>query len=123
MSQRGFNLIEWSVKHPSAVLAFYTAVIVLAIWAVVAYLPRRMMPYIESPQIGIVTRVPGLSAEDMETYYTKPIEQRMTAIAGVRYIPQHDPGRLQHRGAGVSLWHGYAEKARRGAGADDHHAG
>lgn len=86
MSQRGFNLIEWSVKHPSAVLAFYTAVIVLAIWAVVAYLPRRMMPYIESPQIGIVTRVPGLSAEDMETYYTKPIEQRMTAIAGVRYI-------------------------------------
>jgi len=83
---RTFNLIEWSVKHPSAVLAFYTAVIVLAIWAVVAYLPRRMMPYIESPQIGIVTRAPGLSAEDMETYYTKPIEQRMTAIAGVRYI-------------------------------------
>jgi HAE1 family hydrophobic/amphiphilic exporter-1 len=83
---RTFNLIEWSVKHPSAVLAFYTAVIVLAIWAVVAYLPRRMMPYIESPQIGIVTRAPGLSAEDMETYYTTPIEQRMTTIAGVRYI-------------------------------------
>jgi len=83
---KSFNLIEWSVKHPSAVLAFYTAVIVLAIWAVVAYLPRRMMPYIESPQIGIVTRAPGLSAEEMETYYTKPIEQRMTAIAGVRYI-------------------------------------
>lgn len=86
MTSRGFNLIEWSVKHPSAVLAFYTAVIILAIWAVVAYLPRRMMPYVESPQIGIVTRAPGLSAEDMETYYTKPIEQRMTAIAGVRYI-------------------------------------
>jgi len=86
MDSRGFNLIEWSVRHPSAVLAFYTAVIVLAIWAVVAYLPRRMMPYIESPQIGIVTRAPGLSAEDMETYYTKPIEQRMTSIAGVRYI-------------------------------------
>jgi HAE1 family hydrophobic/amphiphilic exporter-1 len=85
-AMRGFNLIEWSVKHPSAVMAFYTAVIVLAIWAVVAYLPRRMMPYIESPQIGIVTRAPGLSADDMETYYTKPIEQRMTAIAGVRYI-------------------------------------
>lgn len=86
MTSRGFNLIEWSVKHPSAVLAFYTAVIILAIWAVVAYLPRRMMPYVESPQIGIVTRAPGLSAEDMETYYTKPIEQRMTAVAGVRYI-------------------------------------
>ncbi len=83
---RTFNLIEWSVRHPSAVLAFYTAVIVLAVWAIVAYLPRRMMPYIESPQIGIVTRAPGLSAEDMETYYTKPLEQRMTAIAGVRYI-------------------------------------
>jgi hypothetical protein len=65
MGSRGFNLIEWSVRHPSAVLAFYTAVIVLTIWAVVAYLPRRMMPYIESPQIGIVTRAPGLSAEDM----------------------------------------------------------
>ncbi|MER3402686.1 MAG: AcrB/AcrD/AcrF family protein [Armatimonadota bacterium] len=83
---RGFNLIEWSVKHPSAIYAFYTAVLALAVWSIVAYLPRRMMPYIESPQIGVVTRAPGLSAEDMETYYTKPIEQRMTAVAGVRYI-------------------------------------
>lgn len=83
---RGFNLIEWSVKHPSAVYAFYAAVLALAVWSIVAYLPRRMMPYIESPQIGIVTRAPGVSAEDMETYYTKPIEQRMTAVAGVRYI-------------------------------------
>ncbi|NUL83177.1 MAG: efflux RND transporter permease subunit [Armatimonadetes bacterium] len=83
---RGFNLVEWSVRHPSAVLSFYVAMVALAVVAIALYMPRRMMPYIESPQVGVVTRSPGMSAEEMETYYTKPIEQRMTTISGARYI-------------------------------------
>lgn len=54
--------------------------------AVFFYMPRRMMPYVESPMIGVVTMMPGLSAEEMETYISKPIEERMTAINGVRFI-------------------------------------
>ena len=68
-------------------LSFYAAVVVLALGAVFGgVMPRRMMPYVESPLVGIVTMQPGLSAQEMETYLSKPIEERMTDIRGVRYI-------------------------------------
>lgn len=81
-----FNIVEWSVKHPVAVIAVYVGLIAMAIVVIGFTMPRRMMPYVESPLIGIVTRAPGLSAEEMELYYSQPIEQRMTAVPGVRYI-------------------------------------
>ena len=86
-SPRGFNFTAWSIDHPYAVAAFYLAVVVLAVLAVAGgALPRRMMPYVESPMVGIVTMMPGLSAQEVETYVSKPIEERMTDVRGVRYI-------------------------------------
>jgi HAE1 family hydrophobic/amphiphilic exporter-1 len=82
-----FNVPEWSIDHPWVVLAFFGAVVLLAIAAVFGgVMPRRMMPYVESPMVGIVTMMPGLSAEEMEAYISKPIEERMTDIRGARYI-------------------------------------
>ncbi|MGI4787381.1 MAG: efflux RND transporter permease subunit, partial [Janthinobacterium lividum] len=83
----GFNVSAWAISHPWVVISFYTAVVVLALFAVFGgIMPRRMMPYVESPLIGIVTTQPGLSASEMETYIAKPIEERMTDIRGVRYV-------------------------------------
>jgi len=83
----GFNVSAWSVEHPWVVISFYTAVVLLALWVVFGgVMPRRMMPYVESPLVGIVTMQPGLSAQEMETYISKPIEERMTDIRGARYI-------------------------------------
>ncbi len=82
----GFNIVRWSVDHPYAVLAFYLAMLVLGALAMTYTMPRRFMPYVESPLLGIVTEMPGLSAEEMETYFSSPIEQRMVNIQNVRYI-------------------------------------
>ena len=83
----GFNVSAWAIEHPWVVISFYTAVVILALAAVFGgAMPRRMMPYVESPLIGIVTMQPGLSAQEMETYISKPIEERMTDIRGARYI-------------------------------------
>ncbi len=82
----GFNIIRWSIDHPYAVISFYLAVIVLAVIAVWQYMPRRFMPYVESPMIGVVSMMPGWSAEEMETYISKPIEERMINIPHVRFI-------------------------------------
>jgi len=83
----GFNVSAWSVEHPWVVISFYTAVVLLALWVVFGgVMPRRMMPYVESPLVGIVTMQPGLSAQEMETYISKPTEERMTDIRGARYI-------------------------------------
>jgi HAE1 family hydrophobic/amphiphilic exporter-1 len=83
---KGFNFIRWSVDNPYAIFAFYLAMIVLGVMAIGRFMPRRMMPYVESPMLGIVTEMPGLSAREMETYFSGPIEQRMVNISRVRYI-------------------------------------
>lgn len=80
------GIVRWSVEHPHAVVAFFLAVLLLGWLAITQFMPRRFMPYVESPMVGVVTEMPGLSAEEMETYYSSPIEQKMVSIQGVRYI-------------------------------------
>lgn len=60
--------------------------LILGILAIGYYMPRRLMPYVQSPLLGIVTEMPGFSAEEMETYFSSPIEQRMVNIPNTRYI-------------------------------------
>lgn len=85
-TERGFNISKWSIEHPYTIAAFYLAMLLLAIIAIGFYMPKRMMPYVESPMIGIVTMQQGLSSEEMELYVSKPIEERMVDIKGVRFI-------------------------------------
>jgi len=84
--REGFNIVRWSVDHPYVVIAFFVATLVLGYIAISFLMPRRFMPYVESPILGIVTEMPGLSAEEMETYFSSPIEQKMVNISNVRYI-------------------------------------
>ncbi|MEI6520478.1 MAG: efflux RND transporter permease subunit [bacterium] len=81
-----FNISKWSIDHPYPVIAFFVGVVILSILAIGFYMPRRMMPYVESPMVGIVSMMPGLSAEEMETYISKPIEEQMVNIKGLRYL-------------------------------------
>jgi len=84
--RRRLNVVAWSIDHPYTIAAFYLGIVMLAIFAIGFYMPKRLMPYVESPMLGIVTMQPGLSAEEMEQYISKPIEERMVDIRGVRYI-------------------------------------
>ncbi len=86
VSEGALNISRWSIEHPYIIIAFYTAMVVLAVIALGFTMPRRFMPYVESPMIGIVSMMPGLSAEEMETYISKPIEERLINVPGVRYI-------------------------------------
>ncbi|BAU15777.1 AcrB/AcrD/AcrF family protein (plasmid) [Leptolyngbya sp. NIES-3755] len=76
---------RWSIQNPVVLLALYLGVIALALLALLQ-LPVRMMPYIQSPLISIVTMATGSSPQEVETYISKPIEQRMTVLDGVRYV-------------------------------------
>ncbi|MEL7330242.1 MAG: efflux RND transporter permease subunit, partial [Cyanobacteria bacterium J06559_1] len=78
-------LTRWSIKNPVVVTAMYIAVIMLSLLTLFL-LPVRMMPYVESPLVSIVTMVPGASPEEIETYVSKPIEQRLSVLDGVRFI-------------------------------------
>ncbi|HEY0868570.1 MAG TPA: efflux RND transporter permease subunit, partial [Fimbriimonas sp.] len=77
---------RWSIEHPYAVVAFYVAVLALAWIAITSLVPRRFAPYVESPMVGVVTMMPGLSAQEMELYVSKPIEEQLVNVKGLRYI-------------------------------------
>ena len=80
------NIHRWSIEHPYAVISFYVAIMALSWIAISRVLPRRFAPYVESPLIGVVTMMPGLSAREMETYVSKPIEEQLIHMQGLRFI-------------------------------------
>lgn len=90
MEKRAANMLhmihKWSIEHPYIVIAFYLAVVVTAVINIGFYMPRRFMPYVESPMVGVVTMMPGLSSQEMETYISKPIEEQLVNVKNLHYI-------------------------------------
>jgi HAE1 family hydrophobic/amphiphilic exporter-1 len=85
-ARHGSNLSRWSIEHPYTIIAFYLGVALLSVLVIVFHMPRRMMPYVESPMVGVVSMMPGLSAEEMEIYFSKPIEERMVDLKNVHFV-------------------------------------
>lgn len=79
------SIVRSSIGNPVVVLAMYLGILALAVFTLFQ-LPVRMMPYIQSPMVAIVTMASGSSAQEVETYISKPIEQRMIVLDGVRYV-------------------------------------
>ncbi|MDO8684976.1 MAG: efflux RND transporter permease subunit [Armatimonadota bacterium] len=77
---------KWSIEHPYVIISFYLSVVIMAVLAVGFYTPRRFMPYVESPMIGVVSMMPGLSAQEMEMYISKPIEESLVNVKNLHYI-------------------------------------
>jgi hydrophobic/amphiphilic exporter-1 (mainly G- bacteria), HAE1 family len=80
------NISRWSIEHPYTVTAFYLGVALLSVLVIFFQMPRRMMPYVESPIVGVVSMMAGLSAEEMEIYFSKPIEERMVDLKNVHFV-------------------------------------
>lgn len=77
---------KWSIEHPYVVISFYLSVVIMAVLTIGSYMPRRFMPYVESPMIGVVSMMPGLSAQEMEAYVSKPIEEGLVNVKNLHYI-------------------------------------
>src|SRR2546423_837592 len=77
---------KWSIEHPYFVIAFYFAVVSLAVIGINFSIPRRFAPYVPSPMVGVVTMMPGLSAQEMEMYVSKPIEEQLINVKDLHYV-------------------------------------
>lgn len=80
------SVAAWALRNPYTIFTVFLAIVAGAIAAALFLLPTRMMPYVQSPLISVITMTPGYSPQEVETYFTKPIEERMTDLQGVRYI-------------------------------------
>jgi HAE1 family hydrophobic/amphiphilic exporter-1 len=85
-ARRRIGIPGWALKNPYAVFSAYLGLVLAAIAAALFFLPTRMMPYVPSPLISVITMTPGYSAREVETYFSKPMEERMTDLKGVRFI-------------------------------------
>jgi HAE1 family hydrophobic/amphiphilic exporter-1 len=77
---------KWSIEHPYMVISFFLGMIITAVLTIGFYMPRRFMPYVESPMVGVVTMMPGLSSQEMEMYVSKPIEEQLVNVKNLHYI-------------------------------------
>lgn len=80
------SVAAWALRNPYAIFAAFFGIVAGAIAAALLLLPTRMMPYVHSPLLSVITMTPGYSPQEVETYFTKPIEERMTDLQGVRYV-------------------------------------
>jgi HAE1 family hydrophobic/amphiphilic exporter-1 len=77
---------KWSIEHPYTIMAFYFSVVAMAVIVIGFVMPRRFAPYVPSPMVGVVTMMPGLSAQEIELYVSKPIEEQLINVKNLHYI-------------------------------------
>ncbi len=82
--ERRFSLPRLALRFPHLTLVLSVAMVGLGLYAFLT-IPQRMVPRIPTPNLGIVTQFPGMSAEDMERYITRPLEKRLQIVGGIQY--------------------------------------
>lgn len=79
------KLPKFAVEHPMLMIPIFLAVIG---GGIVMYknIPLQLQPYLENPTVGVVIMYPGVAAEEMEAYFARPIEQKMSVLDDVQFI-------------------------------------
>jgi len=80
-----WSLPRFAVNHPHVTIVFALLMVALGVYSYLT-IPVRMVPRIPTPNLGVVTRFPGMSAEDMERYITRPLEKRIQIVGGVNFL-------------------------------------
>lgn len=79
------GLVRLAINRPVFVLMFVLAFVVLG-WRAYTELTVEFLPRIDFPFITITTVYPGANPEEVETKVTKPIEDAVATVSGVRHI-------------------------------------
>lgn len=85
LREKRFSLPRLALKYPQATIVVTGLMIALGVYSYLT-VPERMVPRIPSPNIGVVTLFPGMPAEDMERYITRPLEKRIQIVGGINYM-------------------------------------
>ncbi len=80
-----FSLPRFAVNNPHITIVVSLLMVALGVYSYITT-PVRMVPIIPTPNIGVVTQFPGMSAEDMERYITRPLEKRIQIVGGINFL-------------------------------------
>ncbi len=79
------NLPEFAVRKKVTTVMVTLAVVLLGVIAFLR-LPQELFPPITFPQVTIVTDYANAAPEEIETLITKPIEEAIGSVAGLKHI-------------------------------------
>jgi HAE1 family hydrophobic/amphiphilic exporter-1 len=74
-----------AVKRPVTTILIFVITMILGLYSLMQ-LPVDLYPEIELPFISVYTSYPGASASDIETNVTRPIENTLSAVSGLKEI-------------------------------------
>lgn len=79
------KFLQQTIANPIAVILLVT----IAVWGgafALLHLPVGLFPGLDVPVVNVISHYPGAAAEDMELLITRPIEDRIRTIPGVRRV-------------------------------------
>ncbi|MDR1453908.1 MAG: efflux RND transporter permease subunit [Candidatus Margulisbacteria bacterium] len=79
------KFIEFFLRYRSLVLLAFIG-IVLSGWGAYTSMPREAFPQVELPYIIVYTLYPGVAPEDMENLVSRPLENQVKSISGIRHL-------------------------------------
>jgi HAE1 family hydrophobic/amphiphilic exporter-1 len=74
-----------AIRRPIAICMLFAALLILGL---VAYssLPAELNPQVDFPVVSVITSYGGVNPEEMETIITKPIEDAISGVPGLKEI-------------------------------------
>lgn len=82
---KGFNISEIAIKKPIATVMMMFTLVILGLFSY-SKLNVELFPDVSFPIVSISTEYPGASSKEIESLITKPIEDSVSGIAGLRHI-------------------------------------
>lgn len=79
------NIPKLSISQPVLITMLIAALVVVGLLSY-THLPVDLLPEVSFPVVAITTIDPGASADDIETSITKPIEEAVSSLNGVRNV-------------------------------------
>ena len=79
------SLPDFSIRRPITTLMFYVGVFLFGVISL-KLLSQELFPPIAFPQLTIVSRYENAAPEEIETLITKPVEEAVGTVAGVKRI-------------------------------------
>ncbi|MDR3253739.1 MAG: efflux RND transporter permease subunit, partial [Endomicrobium sp.] len=78
------NLARLAIKRPTFIMVLLMAVLILGVVSL-NKLSVRMLPDVEFPYVVVVTGYPGAGVEEIEQLVTKPIENALSGVSGLKH--------------------------------------
>ncbi len=79
------NLPEYAVKRPVTTVMVFAGLVFLGAVTLIDY-PQELFPKISFPQVTVVTDYVNAAPEEIETLITRPLEEAISSVSGLRRI-------------------------------------